>query len=76
MIAVRRFPRSDWEAILRKHGCVPAAQGQCRKIQTAEWWVAPVKKVFTVPIDSDGYISQLDLEDLLRELREWGWLGN
>lgn len=74
MIAVRRLPRCEWEATLRARGCCPAADGKCRDIQTAEWWVAPTIKVFTVPIDEEGYVTQFDLEDLVKMLRDWGWL--
>ena len=72
MIAVRLLYRPQWEAQLRALGCRPAADGESRKIQTAEWWVTPSVKVLTVPIDSAGRVTQFDLDDVIKSVRSMG----
>jgi hypothetical protein len=69
LIAVRLLERRDWEKQLRERGCKPCAEGQSRKIQTAEWWVSVDGKVFTVPIEgSDDRCEMWAFKEILDRL--------
>ena len=69
MIAPRLYARKDWERVLRNYGCKPVAAGEARKLQTAEWWVTPKKKLFTVPIEGDDdRCGKWELDEILRQL--------
>lgn len=68
MTAVRLLHRVEWEAKLRARECRPCAEGQSRKLQTAEWWYSPRLGVFTVPIDQEGRCDQWSLAALLAYL--------
>jgi len=61
--------RGEWEKILREEeGCEPVATGEARRIQTAEWWKTEHNRLFTVPIDPDGRLSQFDLTKVRIEI--------
>jgi len=64
LIALRFVSREEWEAELRRLGCKPL-EGK-GPLNTAEWWRMPWwPHIFTVPIEADGRIPQLDLDDLI-----------
>lgn len=78
MIAFRRRPRKEWEAELRQYGCYPA-EGMTPLNETgAEWWRYPWGGYpFPVAVDEDGWLGQVDLDDLIMDLiqlaNEYRW---
>jgi hypothetical protein len=63
--AVRRISSEEWEAELKFYGC-KRIEGK-GKLNTADLWLMPWKSYpFTVPSDDDGYMSQDDLDHLVR----------
>jgi len=63
LIASRRLPREEWEAVLRSYGCRPLdGKG---KLNSAEFWRMPWQHYpFTVPVE-DGFLAQADLQYLI-----------
>jgi hypothetical protein len=66
MPAMRLFKRSEWEARLARVHCEPL-QGKT-KLNTAEWWKAPWGFVFTVPVDQNDMINQIDLSAVIADV--------
>ncbi len=68
MIALRRFPREEWEGVLRSYGCEPL-EG-VGPLNTAEWWRFPWEPhvPFTVPVDEDGYADPWGFQRLLSDM--------
>lgn len=77
MIAPRLLPRDEWEHILKEEEeCSPCAEGDVRRLQTAEWWRTKHNRIFTVPVDEEGRISAFDLQMVrveISQLRPLDW---
>lgn len=68
MIALRRIPRAEWEAILKSYGCKPLVGSG--SLNTAEFWQMPWQSYpFTVP-NEDGWVTQMDMDYLVRLIAE------
>jgi hypothetical protein len=66
MIAVRRLPRDEWEARLRRYKCKPLlGKGP---LNTAEWWQMPWGTPFTVPVEAEGYCDEWAIQRLILDL--------
>ena len=61
----RYVRRAQWEAKLRRRGCVPL-EGK-GPLNTAEWWRAPSGPPFTVPIEPDGRCEYWALQKLCEQ---------
>lgn len=65
-MAVRRLSREDWAPRLERYRCKPLA-GKT-KLNTAEWWRSEWGFLFTVPVDDDGYITDIDLQAVIADV--------
>jgi hypothetical protein len=65
-VAVRRLPREEWKPRLERYRCKPL-EGKT-KLNTAEWWRAEWGFLFTVPVDDDGYITDIDLQAVIADV--------
>lgn len=74
MIAVRLYPREEWEAQLRALGCRPL-EGKGH-LNTAEWWVAEMGGgqpgfVFTVPVEGpDDRVGERELGIVIAQVKK------
>jgi hypothetical protein len=66
MIAVRFLNREEWEAKLRSYGCQPLPG--TGRLNTAEWWQAPWKHPFTIPIEADGRCDEWAIARVILDL--------
>jgi hypothetical protein len=59
------LPRVQWERRLRNSGAEPASD--LTPLGSAEWWRAPGRGAFTVPVEHDGGAEVW----AIRTLRKW-----
>jgi hypothetical protein len=70
MIAIQRYPRKRWTAILRHYGCIPA-EGIPKRPDGEFWrWPWPHAWPFFVPFDEQGYLDTWALIYILQAMRE------
>jgi hypothetical protein len=65
MIPGRFLSRQAWQAKLRRWHCEPLA-GKGR-LNTAEWWIGPDRRPFTVPVENDGRCDFWAIQKICRE---------
>jgi hypothetical protein len=66
MIAVRFLHREEWEPRLRRHGYKPLdGKGP---LNTADWWITPSGRVFTVPCEEGGRCDEWAINKLILDL--------
>lgn len=68
MIAIRRFPRAEWERKLHFYQCGPLDDPNLPELETAEFWLTSWGYKFTVPVDSDDCIDQWALQKLIADI--------
>ncbi len=74
MIAVRLYPREEWEAQLRALGCRPL-EGKGH-LNTAEWWIAEMGGdrpgfLFTVPVEGpDDRVGERELGIVIAQIKK------
>ncbi len=66
MTALRRFSPEEWRPKLERYRARPI-QGKT-KLNTAEWWRTDWNYLFTVPVDAEGFISEIDLQAVIADV--------